>query len=364
MGKSIEPTTCINLGERSYPIYVSPGLLNELGSIIQESISNITSCVVVTSAVIDKLYGKNFNNSLSDLEPFIIEVPDGEEAKTWDNLSRLIDEFLHLGLDRKSVVIAIGGGTIGDLVGFAGSIYMRGIRVVQVPTTILGQADSSIGGKTAVNHMKAKNLVGSFYQPSLVISDTQILRSLPRREIRSGLAEIVKHGVISSLELFNNIQKNSAKLLDTDINILTKVISHSVEIKASYIEQDEKEKTGIRSLLNYGHTVGHAIETHSDGEINHGEAISIGMTVAGMISQDISLFKETDLERQTKVLNELGLKTGTSEICIDELIKIMRKDKKTESGELRFILPTGIGVKPIQKKVDESLIIKKLGENY
>lgn len=355
--------TSVDLGKESYRVYVGEGLLDELGSIIEQELAEVTGCVVVTSKILNDLYGKNVTEALSRFNPEIILVPDGEEAKTWEQAGRLVGEFLNYGMDRKGVVVAFGGGSVGDVAGFAAAIYLRGVRVVQVPTTLLGQVDSSIGGKTAVNHVKGKNLIGAFYQPSLVVSDTKLLQSLPIRELRSGLGEVVKHGVIADSELFSFLEEKGSSILEGNLAALTYVVWRNAEIKTGFVERDEKESSGVRALLNYGHTAGHAIEKSSNPMIRHGEAVAIGMMVAGKIAEELRIFDEKELKRQKNLLTSLGLENKVPNIDSSKLIEVMRRDKKARGGKIMFVLPTGIGSKPILNVIPESLIVKVLEES-
>jgi 3-dehydroquinate synthase len=225
-------------------------------------------------------------------------IPEGEDAKTWDAAGELLGSLIRQGLDRKGVVVALGGGSVGDSAGFAASLYMRGIRVVQVPTTLLGQVDSGVGGKTAVNHPAGKNLIGTFHQPSLVACDTGLLSTLPRRELLSGLAEVVKYGVIADAKLYVGVEAEAEKLLSADPQALRWVVARCVAAKARLVESDERDEKGVRAALNYGHTMGHAVETLSGHSIRHGEAVAIGMVAASRVAVALGLLKKPDLERQ------------------------------------------------------------------
>lgn len=352
--------TTVRLGARSYPVLVGEGLLGIINETIIQYLPDVTGCVIVTSTVVDQLFGDKVSSSLSRLGAAKVLLPDGEIAKTWGWAGRLIGSFLDIGLDRNGVVVALGGGTIGDLAGFAASVYLRGIRVVQVPTTLLGQVDSSIGGKTAVNHSKGKNLIGAFHQPSLVLCDTTVLRTLPQREIRSGFGEVVKYGVINDSSFFSLVEAKGKRLLSVDATELRTIVTKCASIKALYVEQDERDDSGVRAGLNYGHTVGHAIETTTHGETNHGEAVAVGMMVASRLATELGLLKESEFERQKTLLNELGLQTQPPRVEPSRLIKVMRRDKKAKAGEIRFVLPTGIGKPPVIRSVPEANIKRAL----
>jgi 3-dehydroquinate synthase len=353
----------VRLGERSYPVYVAPGLVSRTGDLIAKRLPSTSRTAIVTSGNIWELHGGDLEGSLeaAGLEADVVLVPDGEEAKAWSEAARLIGELLDLGFDRRSTLIAFGGGAVGDLAGFAAAIYLRGIALVQVPTTLLAQVDSGIGGKAAVNHPKGKNLIGAFKQPGLVASDPELLASLPGREIRSGLAEIVKYGVIADSELFKKVEENGSALQDADPVHLTEVVRRCVAIKAGYVEKDERDLDGIRAALNYGHTMGHAMETLSKPRLRHGEAVAIGMEFAGGLSVELGLMGEGELVRQGDLLANLGLETSMPDLRQEDILIALRRDKKVEGGSVRFVLPTGIGKPPVIKPIEEDTIVRELG---
>ena len=346
----------VRLGERGYPILVGQGLSRQLGEVIAELIPDASGCVVVTSPTIDELHSEAVMAGLEWLSPVKLMVPDGEEAKTWATAETVISGLIDCGLKRSGVVVALGGGAVGDLAGFAASIYLRGVRLVQVPTTLLGMVDSSIGGKTALNHPGGKNLVGSFHQPSAVVIDPALLETLPVREIRSGLAEAVKYGVISDAGLFNYIEEYAERLQSLDQGALTHVIKVSASIKAGYVEKDERDDKGIRAALNLGHTMGHAVERLTSPQVRHGEAVSVGMVYASRLSAEKNVMTRTDCARLKRVLDRLRLPTEIPELPEDELITLIRRDKKATGDGIRFVLPTGIGREPLCTAVEEELI--------
>ncbi len=350
----------VHLGARSYPILVGGGLLGRLGEAISEYIPGVTGCVVVTSPSVDALYGRQVMTSLDGLNPGKVIVPEGEEAKTWGAAEKLLGGLIEHGLDRRGVVVALGGGSVGDSAGFAASVYMRGVRVVQVPTTLLGQVDSGIGGKTAVNHPSGKNLIGSFHQPSLVACDPALLATLPPRELRSGFAEVTKYGVISDAILYKGLEVEAEGILSGDAERLRWMVGRCVASKARYVEADERDDGGIRAALNYGHTVGHAVETLSGHTIRHGEAVAIGMVAASRVANSLDLLKQTDLARQISLLQRLGLPVEVP-YGLDEVIPLMRRDKKAEAGSIRLVLPTGIGSEPVVRGVSEADLRGALG---
>ncbi len=348
------------LGERSYPILVGEGLLSRLGSLVPEAVPGATGCTIVTSTSVNMLYGDEAAASLRDLHPTKILLPEGEVAKTWGWAGKVVGSLIERGLDRRGVVVALGGGTVGDVAGFAASVYLRGIRVVQVPTTLLGQVDSGIGGKAAVNHSRGKNLIGSFHQPSLVVSDTSLLRTLPPKEVASGLGEVVKYGVVSDGMLFSIVEKQAGSLLRADSGGFAAVVSRCSAIKARYIEADERDTRGVRAALNYGHTIGHAVETLSRHSVRHGEAVAIGMVAAARIARRKDLLSEVEEGKQLALLRALGLPTEVRGMDLRRLVKAMRKDKKAEAGTIRFVLPTGIGKPPEVRAVPEAEIYRAL----
>jgi 3-dehydroquinate synthase len=352
----------VNLGERSYKIFVGKGLLGNISNLIKSTNPRTKKTAVITSSIINDIYGERVQKALKELETEIFIVPEGEKAKSLDWAIKLVNEFLESGMDRNSCVISFGGGSIGDLAGFVASIYLRGIKLIQVPTSLLAMVDSSIGGKTAVNHDKGKNLIGTFYQPSVVISDPLILRTLPMRELKSGMGEIIKYSIIHDTPLFHELDKNAHLLLEANPDILTSVIKKCVIIKSWYVERDERDLKGLRVALNYGHTVGHALEKLTNHSIKHGEAISIGMEIAAKISTKLGVCQKKVVIEQHRLLEKMGLDTNLPDLKPENIVEIMRRDKKSESSNIRMVLPTGIG-KPIKlRQISEQIILEVLGE--
>jgi 3-dehydroquinate synthase len=336
-------TVTVALGERSYPIHIGQGLLEQLGALLGH-LPLSKKALVVTQAPVRATYGERVIRSLRahGFEAEGFEVLDAEEAKSLAWLEKIYDRLVELRLDRRSPLIALGGGVVGDLAGFAAATYMRGIPLVQVPTTLLAQVDSSIGGKTAVNHPRGKNLIGAFYQPRLVLIDVDTLRSLPPRELRSGLAEVVKYGVIAEPALFELLERRAADVLAGDAALLIEVIRACCQIKADVVAADEHEG-GVRAILNFGHTFGHAIEaTTGFSRYTHGEAVAIGMVWATELSRRLGLCDDGLLVRLRGLLRRFGLPTALQE-PVQGLREALLLDKKAVGGRLRFILVERLG---------------------
>lgn len=354
----MKPLTSVDLGEKSYPIYVERSAINRLGQICDWHLNDASSITLLTSPVIDRLYGEKILASLKSNKKIL--VPEGEEAKTWENAGNIIGKLIEIGVDRKGIIISLGGGSVGDVAGFVSSIYLRGINIIQVPTTLLSMVDSSIGGKTAVNHPNGKNLIGSFHQPVAVIIDPNLLSSLPESEIRAGLGEVIKYGVIADEEILDILENDQKIAISNDLDLLSELIGRCILIKSRYVEKDEFDLLGIRASLNYGHTLGHAIEKLRN--IRHGEAVSIGMDFAAWIAVKRGIFNEEEYFRQRKITKNLGLPYRIPDIPIDNMLDFIRKDKKAIAGKIRFVLPTGIGKEPILEYVTENELKRALEE--
>jgi 3-dehydroquinate synthase len=337
---------------------VERGLINKVGILLKERLPSIWKYAVVTNDTVYRIHGEKLMKALdaANIDIGLTLVPDGEEAKSWSSTKQLMEELIDLGLDRRSAVIAFGGGTVGDLSGFVSSIFLRGISFVQVPTTLLAQVDSSIGGKAAINHPRGKNLIGSFHQPALVVSDTDLTITLSKMELISGLGEVVKYGVIADSDLFNIMEEKCDRLVDADLDLLTNVVRRCVEIKARFVEQDERDTKGIRASLNYGHTLGHVLEYFVKLELRHGEAIAIGMIVAANISERLGLMEADDVARQEMLLKKIGFRVQLRDLDLKELIEAMHRDKKSTGGSINFVLPTGIGHPPILRTIPDRLM--------
>ena len=336
----------VPLGHRSYAIKVSGGLLARLGAECAQ-LKLGQRCAVITDFNVGRKFAKAALKSLSasGFQPVLITVPAGEKSKCLAVVEKCFDQLTKHRLERKSFIVALGGGVVGDLAGFVAATYLRGIPFVQVPTTLLAQVDSSVGGKTGVNLKAGKNLVGAFYQPQLVLCDLDVLKTLPKREYVSGLAEVIKYGVIYDAILFAQLERNLPKLLQRDEATLRAVIARCCEIKADVVGQDETE-SGLRAILNFGHTIGHAIENSSGyGKFLHGEAISIGQVAAAKLSQKILGLPSGDMARIEKLFVQAGLpvKIKLNSVRRKKLLAAMKLDKKVSGGEIKFVLAQKIG---------------------
>jgi 3-dehydroquinate synthase len=349
-------TVTVALGERSYTIHIGQGVLDEVGNVLAQ-LSVTQKALVVTQPAIAAAYGDRVLQSLRArrFTAEALEVLDAEEAKSLGWLERIYDRAIELRLDRRSLIIALGGGVVGDLAGFAAATYMRGVPFVQIPTTLLAQVDSSIGGKTAINHPRGKNLIGAFYQPRAVLIDVSMLQTLSGRELRSGLAEVVKYGVIAKPDLFAVLEGCTPDRLLQDAALLTRVIGDCCRIKADVVAVDEHE-TGIRAILNFGHTFGHAIEAAGGfSTYTHGEAVSIGMVWATDLSQRMGLCQPDLVVRIKRLLQSLGLPIALK-APIAGIRETLLLDKKAVAGRLRFILVQAIGQVTIRDDVPSQLV--------
>ena len=356
----------VDLGDRSYDIIVGENLLPDAGSLIRAVLSAADSAkvVVVTDDQVAGIHLETLTTSLTDtgIPWSTIIVPAGEDSKSFQQLETVLAQMIDARIERNDAVIALGGGVIGDLTGFAASILRRGVDVIQIPTTLLAQVDSSVGGKTAINASQGKNLIGTFHQPKLVIADISVLQSLPLRELKAGYAEVVKYGLIDDLSFFTWLEENGPALLNGDNDLRQQAVVKSCEAKARVVAGDERE-TGNRALLNLGHTFGHALEAemgYGDG-LRHGEAVSIGMRMAFDYSVHAGLCPQSDAERLQQHLLTCGMpiyisdipgKSQSGEWTADRLFQHMGQDKKVSAGQITFILAHGIGQGFVTREVD------------
>lgn len=341
-------TVSVELGERSYNIFVGPGLLKQsevfdgLDTNGKPLVGN--QVVVATNRAVAQLYLQDLRTSLGSRDVRVFEFDEGETQKTLTSVSRLIDFMVDVPCDRSVTVVALGGGVVGDMAGFASACYQRGTRYLQIPTTLLAQVDSSVGGKTAVNHARGKNLIGAFHQPICVVADTDTLSSLNDREYRAGLAEVIKYGIIHDAEFFQWLEQNRDSVLARDADALAHIISISCHIKADIVRQDEQEH-GVRALLNLGHTFGHAIETHTQySQWLHGEAVATGMIMAAVLGNRCGHIANDDVQRIESLVVDYGLpRDPPGDLNNEDFVSYMQRDKKVRDGVIRFVLPVAIG---------------------
>jgi 3-dehydroquinate synthase len=335
----------VNLGPRSYAIVVESGVLDTIGERLRELAVGRRTALVTDRAVM-RLHGAAVAGSLekAGFVVTVIEVPEGEAAKTLAVAEHCWDRVLAAGLDRSSTVLGLGGGAVGDLAGFVAATYMRGTHFVTLPTTVLAQVDASIGGKTAIDHPRAKNLIGAFHQPRLVVVDPAVVRTLPEREFRSGLAEIVKHGIVLEEPYFEEVEHDAAALLGRRLDVLERIIGGSCRLKASVIERDPEEKGELRFALNYGHTIGHALEAVTGyGRWTHGEAVALGIAAEARLARRLGLTDDATVARQERLLTALGLPVQAGPLDVEAVVTAITHDKKARDGRVPFVLAPRLG---------------------
>ncbi len=341
---------------RTYPIFLGVPL-EGLGEYLQTRSSAVNKILIITTPTVADLYLGRLIEGLKDFEVHSISVPDGEEQKSLDRLNQLTTEAMHLGVDRGTLVIALGGGVIGDLGGFFASIFMRGIRFIQVPTTLLSQVDSSIGGKVAVNHPSGKNLLGSFYPPLAVWTDFSTLETLPWSEVQNGLAETIKHALIADLEFFCYLEKHIEAIKERDTVVWREMVTRSLAVKVKKVSEDELEQ-GPRALLNLGHSFGHALETELEYKgITHGQGVSVGLVAAAYLAKGRGMLTTAELERIITLLKGFDLMTKVESEAPERLLHYMQSDKKNQAGRKVLILPKGIGQAVILKDCTDQEIL-------
>jgi 3-dehydroquinate synthase len=346
---------CKSPQDRTYKVFLDWNLLDHLESTFTEQ--KLTGpFFIISDRTVFRLHGKRLLKSLKNFQTHTLVVSPGEESKSLNNWGKIQDFLLKHGADRRSAVIAFGGGVVGDLAGFSASTYMRGLDLIQIPTTILSQSDSSVGAKVAVNHPAAKNLIGSFYQPKLVISDPSLLMTLPRREISAGLGEAIKYGVISDPDLFDMLYENIEQLVSHNKEILVRLLSRCIQIKIKVVEEDERE-TGLRKILNFGHTIGHALEqaTHFR-RLRHGEAVAWGMLAAGWISVRRRKWAQEEFDKLRSIILRAGCLYPLGRLSVKNVTDALKHDKKKTGKTLNFILPERTGRVTIVKDVTPSEI--------
>ncbi len=343
----------VSTPSRTYPVFLEDGLIDRAGAEL-DALKLPARRFVVSSPLVWRLHGARLARGAKKLEPIL--VPDGERYKHLATVSRIYDALVKATADRSSTLLTFGGGVIGDMAGYAASTYLRGIPLVHVPTTLLAQVDSAIGGKVGVNHPQGKNLIGSFFQPHAVLIDPSVLATLPRREFRAGLYEVIKYGMTSSASLFDRVARDRKAIFDREATALLAIIAESCKIKASVVAQDEKE-SGLRRILNFGHTAGHAIESVTKYKrFRHGEAVAYGMLVAAQIGATRGALAEQSRQALADLIASLGPLPPISDLSAAQMIEAIRHDKKVVAGTLHFVLPTAIGAWAIVDDVTEKEI--------
>jgi 3-dehydroquinate synthase len=354
-------TLTVELGDRSYLIHIGPGLIDRADLIVPHLAQ--PRVAIVTNTTVGPLYLERLTKTLTDagVEVTPVVLPDGEEYKDWQTLNLIFDALLKSRAERKTTLIALGGGVIGDMTGFAAACYQRGVPFIQVPTTLLSQVDSSVGGKTGINHPLGKNMIGAFYQPKLVLADTDTLKTLPARELSAGLAEVIKYGLIWDADFLAWLEANMDKLRALDADAISHAIYRSCEIKAQVVAEDEREG-GLRAILNLGHTFGHAIETGMGyGNWLHGEAVAAGMVLAADASRRKGWLSEADVERVRAVIRAAGLPDIAPDLGVARYLEYMGHDKKVEGGQIRFVLLKKIGEAVITADLPMEMLRDMLG---
>ncbi len=347
----------VDLADHSYTIHILIGAIGQVGQFMRD-MQLSKSALVVTDENVGPLYSGILLESLTSagFVPSVVTVAPGENSKSLTTADAIFTQTIRMGLDRKSPIIALGGGVVGDLAGFVAATYMRGVPFIQVPTTLLAQVDSSVGGKTAVNHQLGKNLIGSFYQPQLVVIDPLVLNTLPERELKAGLAEVVKYGIIADSNFFEFLKNRQQAILARRPEELIEVISRCCQIKAEVVAKDEREAS-LRMILNFGHTVAHAVEAVGGySEYNHGEAVAIGMHAAALISHSVGLCGQDDVETLKQLLGSMGLPLKATGYSPEELKGYLARDKKMESGKVNWVLMSGIGQVKITREVTDAMV--------
>lgn len=352
-------TLTVDLGDRSYPIFIGPNLLGQ-PDLLLPYIRGQQVCIV-TNETIAPLYLQQLQNTLADKQLATVVLPDGEAHKNLETLNLIFDELLGARHNRTTTLVALGGGVVGDMTGFAAAAYQRGVDFIQIPTTLLSQVDSSVGGKTGVNHPLGKNMIGAFHQPNCVLADTSVLATLPPRELAAGIAEVIKYGLISDAPFFEWLEANLDGLLQGDQEALAYAIERSCQNKANVVAQDEKEG-GIRAILNLGHTFGHAIETAQGyGQWLHGEAVAAGMVMAADLSRRMGWLSETDVQRTKALLQRAQLPVaGPEDMTSEQFLALMAVDKKVLDGQLRLVLLEKIGKALVTSDIDRQQLLETL----
>jgi len=349
----------VELGERSYTIHVQTGLLDKAGFLLPHA----SKVAIVTDGNVGQLYAQRLEYAISkaDFRVQTITFPAGEDHKNRETLNFIHDKMFEIGLDRAGLVAALGGGVVGDIAGFAAATFMRGISYAQIPTTLLADVDSSVGGKTGIDHPHGKNMIGAFHQPSVVIIDPATLRTLPPQETAAGMAEVIKYGVIRDAELFAYLEENADAVKRLESQAIEHVITACCRIKAQIVTSDEREG-GLRAILNYGHTFGHALEAATKySRYRHGEAVAIGMNIAAKIARSLGLVDDEFVERQARLIRAFDLPLDApQDVDVEGLIGFLRADKKARGGRVRFVLPTRIGSVVVSEDVTDEAVLSSV----
>lgn len=351
----------VELGERSYPIFIGADILGKVGEALALYHLNHQVAVVTTTKV-HRLYGQRLRSSLEPHVGKIAEVVlgDGERYKTLKTAEQIYTRLIQDGCERATTIVAFGGGVVGDIAGFVAATYLRGVNYVQIPTTLLAQVDSSVGGKVGVNHALGKNLIGAFHQPRLVWIDVALLKTLPKREVTCGLSEVIKYGIIWDADFFGWLERYFSRVQRLEPEVLQKVVQRSCQIKAEIVSLDEREKN-LRMILNFGHTVGHALEAVTQYKrFRHGEAIAFGMRSEGRMALEKGSWSDGEFRRLEALLNRLDMKATTDGLCVDEVKRAMAVDKKVLNGKLRIVLPKKIGQVEVNDDVDDATVMAGL----
>lgn len=357
-------TLSVDLGSRSYPIYIGQNLLTDPQLIAPHVVAK--QVMIVTNETVAPLYLEKVRAAYANYNTEAVILPDGEAFKTLEVMNQIFEQLLTRRYSRQATLVALGGGVIGDMTGFAAACYQRGVQFIQTPTTLLSQVDSSVGGKTGVNHRLGKNMIGAFHQPRCVVIDTDTLATLDDRQFSAGLAEVIKYGLINDLEFFEWLETHAAALLARDAAALTHAITRSCQDKAAIVAQDEHEISGTRALLNLGHTFGHAIETgtHYVGHL-HGEAIAIGMCLAAQLSQRLGWLEATAVMRIFELLQKVRLPTRIPDsLSVEQMLELMKVDKKVQQGRVRLVLMQGLGNSVLTDDYSSELLRQTIVEGY
>lgn len=347
----------VQLAERSYDIVIEKDGLVDIGAHLKHALPS-NKVLIISNKMVFDIYGDSLISALEKAgfksDYFLME--DGEKAKNLATAEKIYDKCFQAKLDRKSGIIALGGGVVGDVAGFVAATYLRGVNFIQIPTTLLAQVDSSVGGKVAVNHPQGKNLIGAFYQPKLVFMELNSLKTLPERELRAGLAEVIKYGVIKCEAFFNFLEENAAGLLALDLEVIEQVIFSSCKIKSQVVALDERE-SGLRAILNFGHTIGHAVEAQTDyRQFRHGEAVAMGMAGAGQLAVEMGWWSQDEQKRLVQLIKRLGLPAVLPEVDTERLVQAMHGDKKNVDDKIVMVLPKKMGEVAITHEIDLKLV--------